>query len=514
MLTRDVCILGGGNAGLSLALQLRARLPESSITVLEHRGFPVPHAAHKVGESTVEIAAHYLAEELGLREHLERDHLHKFGLRFFFAGDRRPDDMAEYDELGPSHSLPVATYQLDRGILENHLANLARQRGIELLDRATVRSVDLAAGRHRVGYVHGDQSRRLVSRFLVDASGRRAWLRKQQGVERPTRHGNGAAWFRVAAEIDVDQWSRSSEWLSRCHGKSRRLSTNHFMGPGYWVWVIPLASRASSIGVVFDPALVDASAVSTHAGLSRWLAAEQPLLAHALEGAEVMDFHVMHRYPAGASGIYSDDGWMLCGDAAVFADPFYSPGGDFIAIGNTFITELIAGATRSGGRTVSYQRYLLSFFSNTLSLYRGLYGGFGHRDLMVLKIAWDYAYYWAVLAKLFFSRRMVDVAFMSDVQPYLVRAAGLNAGMQTQFRRLSRRGIRQGGEGGFVDHHDVPWFHGLKKELVTDGADRTAASLVTSIDRLGQLAAGITDLLPRVADGRALPPLAQVAGLG
>ncbi len=176
MLTSDICILGGGNAGLSLALQLRARLPQSSITVLEHRGFPAPHAAHKVGESTVEIAAHYLAEELGLREHLEQEHLHKFGLRFFFAGDRPPDDMAGYDEVGPSRSLPIATYQIDRGILENHLAALARQRGIELLDRATVQSVDLAAGRHQVAFTHEERSHRVVSRFVVDASGRRAWL--------------------------------------------------------------------------------------------------------------------------------------------------------------------------------------------------------------------------------------------------------------------------------------------------------------------------------------------------
>ncbi len=286
------------------------------------------------------------------------------------------------------------------------------------------------------------------------------------------------------------------------------------MGPGYWVWVIPLASGATSIGVVFDPALVDPAALSTHDRLSRWLAREQPLLARALAEAEVMDFHVMRRYPAGANGLYSQDGWMLSGDAAVFADPFYSPGGDFIAIGNTFVTEFIAGAADRRRPAASYQRYLLSFFSNTLSLYRGLYGGFGHRDLMVLKTAWDYAYYWAVLAKLFFSRCMVDVAFMSAAQADLVRAAGINAGLQNQFRRLARQRLRQGGEGGFVDHFEVPWFHSLKNQLMAEGREDVGASLARGIDGLAALAEGITALLPRVAEGRRLPPLQRVAGLG
>src|SRR6185312_3567385 len=64
----DVLILGGGLAGLTLALELRERFPDLSIRVLERRTHPVPRAAHKVGESTVEIGAHYFSNVLGLRE--------------------------------------------------------------------------------------------------------------------------------------------------------------------------------------------------------------------------------------------------------------------------------------------------------------------------------------------------------------------------------------------------------------------------------------------------------------
>jgi glycine/D-amino acid oxidase-like deaminating enzyme len=53
--TCDLLIMGGGLAGLTLALQLRQRFPALDIRVLERRRHPVPEAAHKVGESSVEL---------------------------------------------------------------------------------------------------------------------------------------------------------------------------------------------------------------------------------------------------------------------------------------------------------------------------------------------------------------------------------------------------------------------------------------------------------------------------
>ena len=68
----DVAIIGGGMAGLTLALQLRQENPDLDIRVLERSVLPPPAATHKVGESTVEIGSWYLDRTLGLGDLLEQ----------------------------------------------------------------------------------------------------------------------------------------------------------------------------------------------------------------------------------------------------------------------------------------------------------------------------------------------------------------------------------------------------------------------------------------------------------
>src|ERR1700759_3479004 len=144
----DVLIMGGGLAGLTLAIQLRREQPALSVRVLERRRHPVPHAAFKVGESTVEIGAHYFDTVLDLKSHLQRDQLRKFGFRFFFNEGK--DDIAAVSELGVSRVFPTPSYQLDRGIFENYLAKHAAELGAVFEDGATVRAIDLDAQGHRV----------------------------------------------------------------------------------------------------------------------------------------------------------------------------------------------------------------------------------------------------------------------------------------------------------------------------------------------------------------------------
>lgn len=86
----EVAILGGGLAGLTLALQLKRSREETTVVVIEKRAGPAPDAAFKVGESTGDVGAQYFREVVGAADHLDNVHLRKVGLRFFFPRGTTP----------------------------------------------------------------------------------------------------------------------------------------------------------------------------------------------------------------------------------------------------------------------------------------------------------------------------------------------------------------------------------------------------------------------------------------
>src|SRR5690606_37808038 len=168
----DDLILDSGLARLTLTMQLRLQQPERSVTVLERRAHTVREAAHKVGESTVEIGAHYFAEVLGLREHMETHQVRKYGLRYFFSD--RMDNVQDCSEMGVSRLLPTPAWQLDRGRFENHLGERALELGVDFRHGAVVRGIELSddGGVHTVSFEHEGGSHVLRARWVVDGAGR------------------------------------------------------------------------------------------------------------------------------------------------------------------------------------------------------------------------------------------------------------------------------------------------------------------------------------------------------
>lgn len=473
----DVAILGGGLAGLTLALQLRQADPAIRVSVIERNRHPVPEAAHKVGESTVEIAADYFANVLGLADHIERDQLRKYGLRFFFhAGDS--DDLSQAAELGAARLLTVPSYQLDRGIFENHLGERARALGVDFIDGARVQATQLADGdaAHRVHLERDGEPAAISARWVVDAMSRASRLRRQFDLVEDNGHHCSAAWFRIDRRIAVDDWSDDADWQQRCSQLPRWLSTNHLMGAGYWVWLIPLASGSTSVGIVFDNALHDFESLKTFDGALAWLAEHQPRCHRAIlaAGGQLQDFRYLRHFSHGSRAVYSGRRWALTGEAGVFLDPFYSPGSDFIAISNTYVTDLIV--REMAGETVTrraklYERTYLSFYQSSLALYRGQYPLFGHFRAMSAKTVWDYAYYWGVLALLFFARRTTDMGFIARHGTELDRLRRINVEIQAMFRRWAETESDRPAPGVLVDQSASPLLVRLNRELTQVAED-------------------------------------------
>lgn len=467
----DVAIIGGGLAGLTLALQLHQGSPDLAIVVFERNDLPPPIAAHKVGESTVEIGARYLSHTLGLNEILERTQLRKFGLRYFFGGGVH-DDLAKADELGISSTLPAISYQIDRGKLEGDLANILQDRGITVQDKAVVKHVRLNenGSGHEIQVTRHDEAASIHCHWLVDAGSRAALVKRLLSMGKPCDHKMGAAWFRLDKPISVDDWSDSEAWRRRCD-QPRRLSTNHLMGSGYWAWIIPLAGDKTSVGLVADPDIHPLSSFCSFDKFSNWLSLHQPTLASEVLDARdtLMDFMFRKNLSQNSNQVWSADRWALTGEAGVFADPFYSPGSDLIAISNTFICDLIR-RERSGSRfpvhVAVYEQMYQSFFSIIMSLYERQYPGFGDTRLMVVKTTWDYAYNWSVLTWLYFRELMTDLAFLKAAQPRLIAMRALNETMQSEFRRRAAGKNVDEGRGRFFDQTAIPMFRDLKAALV------------------------------------------------
>ena len=470
----DVVIVGGGLAGLTLALQLKQRFEGIDVLVIERRAHPVPEAAHKVGESSVEIGAHYFSEVLGLKPHLQQAQLRKFGFRFFFSEGRR--DIDQVTEIGASRHLSMPSYQIDRGIFENYLALEAQRRGIGFLDAAVARQIDLSTDDptgddrpHRLLCERFGATRALSARWVVDASGRAGVLKRQLGLAEPNAHVANAVWFRISERIDIDRWSDNLEWRARCNPQTRWLSTNHLVGAGYWVWLIPLASGSHSVGIVADPRLHPLESMNTFDKAMRWLATYQPRLFDALDGKRdrLQDFAFFRNFSYGCMQVFSAQRWALTGEAGLFLDPFYSPGSDFIAISNTYITDLIA-RDRAGqplaARAALYDQIYHSFYDSTLALYTDQYPLFGDPEVLPVKVIWDYAYYWGVLSQFFFQGRLTDLAAMGSLRDELAQCQALNLVVQTFLRAWSAFSEKRN-PAVMLDQAALPWFAELNRSL-------------------------------------------------
>ncbi len=439
----DIVIVGGGLSGLSLALQLKQTDGSLRILVAEKARKPAPDACHKVGESTVEISSHYFRNVLGLVDELDQQ-LPKYGLRFYFSenGNQKIEDRIE---LGSNQVPQFSSYQIDRGRFENALLAKCQIVGVDVYYGMLVKDIQLGSQNHKVFLNHSGKSTTVTSRWLVDASGRLALLKRKLNLQKNSYHNVNAAWFRIQHEIDINSWSSNEPWKHRV-SVPRRLGTNHLVGDGYWVWLIPLCSGATSIGIVADAKRHSYSGFDNYQNAISWLQTHEPQCAEAVENHQPLDFLTLEHLAHNCKQLYSEDGWFVGGDAGVFVDPLYSSGNDFIAINNTMITDLIN--RQNQGEVISqrlsdhqnlYRKLLLAFSQ----IYEDQYPILGNARIMTIKIIWDFSLYWGGVALLFIQNKIADHDFMISASAFLREVYTLNTYIQRLLREWCLEGDGQ-----------------------------------------------------------------------
>jgi flavin-dependent dehydrogenase len=407
----DVAVLGGGLAGNLLARQLRRRLPGLRVALFERSA----ERSYKVGESTVEIASHYLVRRQGLSRYLYEQHLPKNGIRYFFDSPACDVPLEQMSELGTINLPFHPTFQIDRARMEGDLLEMNGKDGVDVRVGVAVEEVEIGehGAPHVLAFPGGE---RRTARWLVDAGGREGFLAKRLDWRvREAEHRMGSVWARFENVADIDQLG-SDAFHARVRHTTRHLSTLHFLYRGYWIWVIPLGFGIVSIGVTGVP--VREAGLRTPEGLRAFLdghACMRELLAEA----KAVDFGSLARIAYGTKRFFDARRIALVGEAATAADPLYSPGSDFIALENDFVTELVAreqageSEAELARRTELYDRFMAFRHESVMRLYRGLYDMIGSYELMRLKWDFDIGSYHNLWVAPYMTDQLTDAAFLS-----------------------------------------------------------------------------------------------------
>jgi flavin-dependent dehydrogenase len=333
----DVVVIGGGPAG-STAATLLARRGHKVIALEKAR-----HPRFHIGESLLPMNLPVF-ERLGVLEKVHALGVFKAGADFEADNERGYNTYAFARALGNS---PPHAFQVWRQDFDKMLYDHARESGADAREGQEVLRVEQNGPRETLLDVRSDDGReyRIQARYVVDASGRDAFLSGKLKLRRKNDQHQSAAIFGHfrGAETRAGEDAGNISIYSFEHG---------------WMWMIPLPGGVMSVGAVCRPEYLKQRKGRTVEFLLDTLKMS-PAMWKRVEHAELVGNEVR------VTGNYSYDsttmggpGWILVGDAFAFLDPVFSSGVYLAMSGAEQAAEVVDIALREPAREVALLRRL------------------------------------------------------------------------------------------------------------------------------------------------------------
>jgi flavin-dependent dehydrogenase len=299
----DVLVIGGGPGGAATAALLgRGGL---SVAIVERERYPRFH----IGESLLP-ANLPLLERLGVMDEVRRHgFIVKHGASFHDQESGRGHTFYFLEgKPWPPYAFEVPRAEFD-GILLRHAA---RQPGVTLHQPAAVEAVAFHDGGALATLVTEFGAAEIAARFVVDATGRDAFMASRHGRRRPMPGLGKVALFA--------HFRGARRWPGRDEGNIRI-----YLFDGGWFWWIPFAGDVTSVGCVLHARTVRGRERSV-TELFEAMVARCELVAEGLAGAaRITPVHSAANFSY-ATAPSVGDRFLSVGDAVTFVDPIFSTG--------------------------------------------------------------------------------------------------------------------------------------------------------------------------------------------
>ncbi|MDB6080226.1 MAG: NAD(P)/FAD-dependent oxidoreductase [Akkermansiaceae bacterium] len=300
----DVIIIGGGPGGSTAGSALA--MAGKKVLILERERFPRFH----VGESLIPFGNDEL-KAIGVWDKMMAgDFMPKLGAEFVLGNSKAGIKILFGRYLKPGYA---QTFQVERAKFDNLLLEHSVSLGCEVWQETKVKSANVTNDGVTVQCEKDGATHELSARWILDASGRDAFLGKQMQLPK-TDLGLPKKFATFAHFRGV----KRNEAPAHGHITVVRLDFG-------WFWMIPLDAEKTSIGLVqtldhfkatgMKPEECFEHVVATTTELQKRMAGAERVSDYAFAG----DYTYRHLQNAGPR-------WLLIGDAAGFIDPIFSSG--------------------------------------------------------------------------------------------------------------------------------------------------------------------------------------------